>query len=131
MKVIKPGWLLLPLLLIFSLLGCDTETITRPQDIVFPDSGISFQRHVLPFFQLTCTYAGCHDEQTKAGDIALTSYFHLWEKPGLVIPGDPDRSLLVQVLEGQLPHPPAFQAHITQNHIRGIRQWIKEGAKDN
>ncbi len=111
--------------------GCDENTVSKPEDIVFPDSSVSFQRHVLPFFQLTCAYAGCHDDQTQAGGIALTSYFNLWTKPGLIIPGDPDNSVLVQILEGRLPHPPSFQARVTQNHIRGIRQWIAEGAKNN
>lgn len=118
-------------LILLCCFGCSENTLTSPSDIIFPDSNVSFQQHVAPFLQLTCAYAGCHDEHTRAGGIALTSYFHLWEKPGLIIPYDPENSLLVQVLEGRLPHPPSFQGRVTHNHIRGIRQWIKEGAQEN
>ena len=39
------------ILVVFGVLGCDTGA-TEPQDIVFPDSGVSYSRHVQPLFDL-------------------------------------------------------------------------------
>ncbi|MCS7303140.1 MAG: hypothetical protein NZ606_06880 [Candidatus Kapabacteria bacterium] len=109
--------------------GCQEGIVYRqPQDIVFPDSNVSYSRHVEPFLRLTCTFSGCHSASDR---IPLDSYVALFQTPGLVIVGQPERSRLNQVLDGQLAHPPVFQHRITDNHRRGMAQWVREGALNN
>ena len=116
------------------ILGCCQNTITDASQIVFPASGVSYERHVQPFFNLTCAYSGCHNSAQQAGSVNLSSYFDtVVSRPGLVVAGKPEQSLLAQIIDinvaGRPPHRQSFQAVITANHIAGIKTWIREGAK--
>ncbi len=62
------------------------------------------------------------------------------EVPALfrVEPGNPDDSYLIRKLEGgpdivgfQMPPTELGEAHLPQEEIDVIRQWITEGAQDN
>ena len=119
------------LLLFFS---CSDDLVNNPQEIVFPDSNVSFQNHVQPLITLTCSYQGCHSDISQAGGIRLTDYFSYFDNPsvlGLVIPGDPDGSRLVQILENPNFHLPYIVWYVNENHKTGIRKWIEEDAKNN
>lgn len=128
--------LLLVSVTIASLLGIYScgRVITNPAEVVIPSSNVSFERHLLPVFNLTCNLSGCHNEQTRAGGVALTSYFEVvFNAPGLVLPKNPDQSVLLRVMDftsrTRIPHRESFQSRITQNHIDGVRTWIREGAQ--
>lgn len=117
--------------LLLGLAACD-DSGTRPGDeIVFPDKDVSYMAHVQPFFNFRCANYGCHEDQTRAGNLSLTSYVAMTERPGIVIPGDPASSLLLQKIDGRLPHPINVPIIINQNQLTGIRTWIAEGAKNN
>jgi hypothetical protein len=110
------------------------RTITDPAEIVIPSSNVSFERNILPVFNLTCNSAGCHSTDSRAGGVALTSYFEVvFNVPGLVVAKNPDRSVLMRVMDfnatTRIPHRLSFQTRITQNHIDGVRTWIREGAQ--
>ncbi|HOV92297.1 MAG TPA: hypothetical protein PLC04_04360 [Candidatus Kapabacteria bacterium] len=131
MKVFKIILLTFSLMvLILMTYGCSESSIySNGENIVFPDSNVKFTAQVLPFLRYNCAYAGCHSGFSKAGGVVLDDYFEIMQYPGLIIPGNPDGSILVQILENRLPHLTYFyRGSITDNHIRGVRQWIKEGA---
>ncbi|MFM8438088.1 MAG: hypothetical protein ACKOAX_06400 [Candidatus Kapaibacterium sp.] len=108
--------------------GCMSGTgITQPQDVVFPDSNVRYLQHVQPLLQLGCAFNGCHAAGSR---IPLDSYIALFQTPGLVIPGKPESSMLVQVITGVLPHTYPLVS-ITENHRRGIATWVREGANNN
>ena len=110
--------------------GCSQSTVTDPNTIVFPDSLVSYRNHVQPFMTLRC--GQCHGETVAAGNIRLTQYSYLlFDRPNLVVPGAPDESLVVQVLERIIAHPSGQFETISANHIRGVRKWIAEGAENN
>lgn len=117
--------------LLFST-ACD-DAVTANRKIVFPDSSVSFQEHVLPFFQLKCAYQGCHSDFNPAANRPMTSYYNImFENPGLVAPGKPDQSILIQIVEFKLPHLPYFpEDYFSGNHVKGLRTWIEEGAENN
>ncbi len=112
------------------LTACPTNGLTNPDNIIFPDSLVSYSRHVQPFFTLRCY--PCHDDSRAFGGIRLTSYSNvMFSRANLVVPGRADVSLLIQVLEQQITHNAGNIQSIPSDQIRGIRTWINEGALNN
>lgn len=102
---------------------------TQPQDITFPDSNVSYVQHMQPFLNLSCANGGCHDKTSPSANIDLTDYGGLmFDRPNLVVPKEPDQSLLVQSIEGRITHPYDIMSRVTDNQRRGVRTWIIEGA---
>lgn len=116
-----------------GLSACGDNVVTNPSDIIFPDTNVSFRAHVLPFIALSCGIGGCHADINPAAGIRLTSYSTLmFDRANLIVPGKPDESLVVQILNGTFAHPWGFlQERISANHRRGIIQWVREGALNN
>lgn len=116
---------------IIIVIGCETTNpLTQSNNIVFPDSNILYRQYIQPVFDLNCTYSGCHDDITKSGGLSLTNWSHaFYSDPGNIIPGDTMNSKLYAVLSHRMVH--IYSLDTNQNHIRGIRKWILEGAKDN
>ena len=129
MGIFKLNWLITIFLIIITIVwGCE-DSINSPKDIVFPDKDVSYTLQVEPFLNLTCSFAGCHGNSAAAG-IRLNDYFSIINTPGLVIPQNPDGSLLNQILEERKPHFTYYEkSNITDNHVKGMRQWVLEGAK--
>lgn len=123
------------LFFIFSILfvSCVDSAVQNPDSIVFPDSNVSFQNHVLPVLRSNCGLSYCHGEVSPQGNIAIYDYFSLTTSASgaLVIPYNPDGSLLIQIIEYKIPHTPNYQWKFTSNQRNGIRTWILEGAKNN
>lgn len=119
---------------IFLISGCkDTVTGDAIDKIVIPDSQVSFSKYILPVFNLKCNNSGCHDDKSKAGSLSLTSWSNV-VIPGVVNAGDTLTSRLIWAIEGQLgasPMPPLGYVPLTSNQIKGIKTWVKEGAKNN
>jgi len=111
--------------------GCD-DTV-RPADIVFPDVNVSYSQHVQPLFDQTCAFSGCHNDATQAGNLSLTSYHNLTQRPDIVFPGNPESSLLyIRISSQQLgPQMPMNRPPLNRNQQQGIRTWINEGAENN
>jgi hypothetical protein len=120
--------LILIITLCLSLTGCP-DSISSPKDIIFPDSNVSYTLQVEPFLNLTCAFSSCHGA-TSTNGIVLNDYFQIINKGGLVIAGNPDGSLLNQIIEERKPHFTYYErSNITDNHIKGMRKWVLEGAK--
>ena len=113
--------------------GCGDNMVTQPADVVFPDTNVSFRAHVQPFLAVSCGVGGCHADVNPAGRIRLTSYSTLmFDRANLIVPGKPEESLVIQVLNGVFDHPwGLIQERINANHKRGIAQWVIEGALNN
>ncbi|MBI2794306.1 MAG: hypothetical protein HYX66_06635 [Ignavibacteria bacterium] len=117
-------------IVITSLYGCSQSPVTNSNDIVFPDSLVSYQKHVKPFLNLRC--GQCHSDSYAAGGIRLTQYSYLlFDKPNLIVPGKPDESLVNQVLERIIAHQAGRMETIPSNQINGMRTWVTEGALNN
>jgi hypothetical protein len=111
--------------------ACSDDGIGPGDDIVFPDTGVSYMQHVQPLLTLRCALSGCHDDQTRAGNARFTSYLATMERAGMVRPGDAARSLLYQRISSQIPHDITVPMIVTTNQIIGVKTWIDEGAKYN
>src|SRR3990167_8454011 len=81
-------------------LSCKDEIAGTDSDpIVFPQSNISFSRHVEPLFQQRCAFGGCHAGSNAASelDLSLPAYSKLMNhQPRLVTSGSSNNSLLFQ-----------------------------------
>lgn len=109
-----------------------SNTLTDSRDLVFPETGVSYGKYVQVYFDLSCAFSGCHSKDNPAQGLSFASYFDFIGRAGLVVPGKPDQSVLIQVIDTSNArskfHPLNFQTRITANQIRGIRTWVKEGA---
>ena len=121
-------------IIIISYTGCkDQITGSDINKRVIPDSNVSFSRDLQPVLNLKCASAGCHEDAERAGGLSVTSCVNTKEDPTIVVPGEPDNSRLVWAVNGigNYPMPPAGYPPLTQNQIKGIWTWIKEGADCN
>jgi hypothetical protein len=127
---------LMALAIILGIASCkDQVTDPNVDPIVFPESNISYSKHVDPLFQQRCALSGCHGgSSSQAGlDLLAPSYsFLINHQPRLVNPGSSTNSLLVQRIDGRLaPQMPYMSQPLNANQIAGIKKWIDEGAKNN
>lgn len=104
------------------------------------------------YFSRSCTFGGCHDSGSRAGDLNLQdSGLHtaLVNVPAAdpkagprgkvrVVPGAPNDSFFLQKLEGTMARdegnlmPDGADEPIDPNcRIQMVRQWITDGALDN
>jgi hypothetical protein len=110
--------------------ACD-DSSTNDNNLTFPASNVSYSQHVQPYFNVRCATYGCHDDQTRASNLSLTNYVNLTARPGIVVSGNSNSSLLVQRIDGRIPHPINVPIIINDNQLTGIKKWIDEGAKNN
>lgn len=118
---------------IFLFNGCDDTVNTSELDnIIIPSSGISFNRHLLPVFELKCNSSGCHNDVDRAGFLSLASWQSATASLDVVFPGEPESSTLVRSIQGlsNTPMPPPNYFPLTRNQIDGIIIWVREGAKN-
>ena len=105
-----------------TIAGADvTDVAVSCVDDPPPGSTVSYASDVQPYFDAQCT--SCHSGSNPPAGVYLTSYAEVIAS-SVVVPGDPDASVLVQQLEGG-------HRNQLQSDIDMIRTWILEGANDN
>lgn len=120
---------------VFSIIVCiipSCKEDIHTEEIVFPDSGVSYIKHVEPLFFNTCAFTGCHGEDTfEERGFSLDSYQNAIAKPGIIIPGEPEHSILVQRIGigSGFVRMPLNRQPLNENQINGIKTWIREGAR--
>ena len=116
---------------VFFISACDdTSNITNINSVIIPAQNVSYSKYIQPVLSLYCDRSGCHDDQTSAGNLSVTSWSNV-VKGSIVFPGIPETSHLVWVITGLSPNHPFFTPTPNSNQINGIKTWIKEGAKNN
>ncbi|MCX6173477.1 MAG: hypothetical protein NTZ27_01830 [Ignavibacteriales bacterium] len=129
-------FLILSLFSIMFISACDdTANITGIDNIIIPSSNVKYAQYIQPVLTAHCTGAGCHDDQTSAAGLSLTSWSNTRANSQVVFPGLPQNSKLVWSIEGTSGNimPPLGSPYkpLNTNQINGIKIWIQEGAKDN
>lgn len=95
---------------------------------------VSYSAQIQPIFNNNCAGPQCHIGGAANG-LSLESYSTLMQggnSGAVVIPGDPDNSIIVQRLEGTIqPQMPFGRTPLPPDLIMTIRDWIAQGAHDN
>ena len=121
---------------VLALIGCADFGSGTPQD----DGGcqsnnatVSFATQILPIFQANCGTSSCHfpcGPFNRLG-ICLASHEAIIAA-GIVIPGDPENSIIIRALEGRDVTPmPYGRVPLNDSLILRIRTWINECALNN
>ena len=116
----------------FMMAACD-DTLTNIDSVVIPSKNVSYSQHIDPVLQRKCAVAGCHDDQSRLGNLSLTSWANTTTSYLVVAPGLPQNSSLLLSVQGLTtnPMPPVGLTPFNQNQVEGLKTWIKEGAKNN
>ena len=116
---------------IFISQSCDDSlTSTDVDNIVMPDSNVSYGMHVAPVFEVKCV--PCHNSQRSEAGLDLSSWVNATRDPSIIFPGSDSTSILVYSIERFPPYAPMPPSEwLKRNHIDGIRTWIREGAQNN
>ena len=97
----------------------------------------SYSRDLLPIFNTQCT--PCHTNAPFVANFQVNTYQGIMRGGVLgpaVVPGHPDKSQIILLLEGKDPKAPGLQMPLggkplSQAQIQTIANWIRDGAKDN
>lgn len=115
--------------------GCkDSVSVEDIDNRPIPETNVSYSEHLQPIFDLKCSNAGCHNDQSRAAGISLSSWVQTTSDLSVVFPGQPQNSRLVWSIDpaGGIPSmPPIGYPPLTLKQINGIKKWIEEGAKNN
>lgn len=95
------------------------------------DTGICFQRDILPIFISNCAQSGCHDAISRQDGYQFTDYNSITAKN--FVPGNANATELYEKITEDkadkiMPPPPASPLTTTQKDL--IARWINEGAKN-
>jgi hypothetical protein len=127
----KYSILLVTIIVILISQNCDDSlTSTDIDNIVMPDSNVSYGRHIAPVFEVKCV--PCHNDGRSDGGVNLSSYVKATSDLSIIFPGSDSTSILVYTIERIPPYSPMPPGEwLKRNHIDGIRIWIREGAQNN
>jgi hypothetical protein len=128
---VKYSILLSLILIVFIAQSCDDSLTSSDIDnLVMPDSNVSYRAHVAPVFEVKCV--PCHNSQRSEAGIDLSSWVNATRDPSIIFPGSDSTSILVYSIERFPPYAPMPPSEwLKRNHINGIRTWIREGAQYN
>ena len=93
---------------------------------------VSFNREILPILSSNCF--ACHgpDEKSRETKFHFDTREGAFKKPGVIVPGDPAGSLLIEMITHEDPKqrmPPEETGHaLTAQQIDVLRRWIDQGA---
>lgn len=123
------------------LAGCKDSNSSNEQDQdIYPDSMLSYSRHIRPIFLEDCAMpGGCHHSSVREGGLDLESDppdFQGDHGP-VVTPYFSTQSRLFQLLFTEEPGvsrrmpPPEYSTYLSDPKIKAIGTWIDEGALPN
>ena len=93
---------------------------------------VGFRRDVWPIFRRHCR--GCHSGSNAKGGLSTDSVAAMLkggDSGPLFEPGEPDGSLLLEMITGDEPEMPKQQPPLSVAKIDILRKWILAGARDD
>ncbi|MBS3915961.1 MAG: hypothetical protein KG003_15800 [Bacteroidetes bacterium] len=117
--------------IIASIISCEHEPIFRalPSDDSTNevDTGICFERDILPIFQNSCATTNCHNSITQKDEYVLDNYDNITKKG--IVKGSAASSKIYEVIrKNEMPQNPVPKLTDAQKNL--IKRWIDGGAKN-
>ena len=117
-------------------LGCDyvdtkevaTPRVPQARAAAGGAGMVSFAQDILPILTGHC--GECHNDTARTAGLSLTSYAGITAAAGVVVPGDPDGSMLIQMIQDGMM-PPGGRTPPTADELAALRAWILQGAPNN
>jgi hypothetical protein len=94
-----------------------------------PDTGLCFERDILPIFISNCAKSGCHDAASAQDGYVFTSYQTIIAKKFRA--GDPNETELYEKItedDSRKIMPPPPNSPLTADQVGKINRWIRMGA---
>lgn len=96
------------------------------------DTGICFERDILPIFISNCAKSGCHDAASRSDGYQLTDYNSIVNNDDFE-PGDAEGTKIYEAIteddnDDRMPRAP--NPRLSTSQILMIGRWINEGAKN-
>lgn len=120
---------------ILLLFACKKSTKSE-EEIVLPESDLTYSKDILKLFSAKCATPGCHTYLDRAGDLDLTNYPEIMIKTvqgqPIVKPEDGEHSFLYVILKQnyiETPRMPLDGPYLNSNNTNGVKVWIDEGAR--
>ena len=114
------------------IISCDdTQTIEDIDKKPIPASNVSFSQHIYPVLNVKCNNSGCHNDESRAGGVSLTSWSNVTD-PNIVVKGDPSTSKLVWSIDripGAKWMPPNGYPPLTPNNELELKLGLQRGVK--
>lgn len=115
--------------LVFSLAifaSCEYEFI-EPEPVVIPET-ISFADDIIPIFNSSCNFSGCHVSGFGVLDLSPANAFNDLFRKGMINIDAPDESdLYLKLIESGGTH----RGRSTSGEQAIILEWIVKGAQNN
>jgi DNA-binding beta-propeller fold protein YncE len=98
-------------------------------------AAVSFHKQILPILREHCQ--GCHQPAIAKGQYVMTDFAGLLKGgetgDAAIVPGKPDESPLVAMITAKdgMADMPKEKPPLSETHVKLIRQWIADGAKDD
>ncbi len=117
---------LLVVLGISMMAACKHEAPVNPAPDTTPvDTGVCFERDILPIFVASCAQSGCHDASSKQEGYQLTDYVSIMKK-GIKAGNAAGSKIYEEIVRKRMPQPPVPALTTQQTEL--IRRWIDQGA---
>jgi hypothetical protein len=92
-----------------------------------PIQDVSFSEDLIPFFETSCAYAGCHNTGGIPPDLTEDFAYASLTNGGYIDTDNPEQSLLyTKISEGG-----SMERYSTPRDTQMVLQWIIEGAENN
>ncbi len=120
----RARWVL-PLCTILLLWMSSCADYVRPGEKPIVD--VSFSEDLIPYFETSCAYAGCHNTGGIPPDLTEEFAFTTLTNGDYIDTDNPEQSLLyTKIAEGG-----SMERYSTPRDTQMVLQWIIEGAENN
>lgn len=117
-------------LAVFFTPGCYKSTTVDLSSDLEITRDVSYAEDILPVFEKSCSFSGCHNAGGIAPDLSSANAFNALSNGGYIDVANPEQSRLYGLVSGSLT--PIMPVSGADPEIAAlVLAWIKQGAQNN